>query len=568
MKQLHILISILIGIFICGCDSENMPSLPISNIGNIHSRNMNSQTVLVKGSNALFNASGGLTFTNEVFVFTGSQWENTNVSLSPDNSITTNLTALYPAYNNDQDNILITSNPYSNDALTDVLVAKSTFTSESEINLEFKHLFANLTLHVASSLENKIKQITVTAPKVTAINGMDGSFTISTNETQSTLLNQDKSGAYSCIIPAIENCNLIIIINPGENEIRHSLTHDFESGYKYECNITNTDTRPGIRTAQDLIDFSRLINGKNSIYGKSLSDFGETVNGRTTYRLLANLTLTEEQSKSLLPIGYSETKAFQDIFDGEGHIVYNLIIPDKSFSSEITKDYSGLFGSISTNGIVRNLHICNASTTSAPISSPIGGIAARNSGLIDNCSVQNSQFYKTPKTGGICGSLSQTGYIINSYTANNNFQLQSGHISGGIAGDGNGYIINCYAYANRYNTVSGSYSGGIAGESSSGIINNCYVFQNNIPNYWGSLLGLYNSGVQMRHFFYDNCDYILYNKKQTSSSNAEIYDITFKVNDTHISILLNNWIEAEQAQYLNLTFRTWKVAENGSACFQ
>ena len=101
MKQLYILISILIGIFICGCDSENMPSLPIGNIGNIHSQNMISPRVPGAESKALFNASGGLTFTNEVFVFTGSQWENTNVSLSPDNSITTNLTALYPAYNNE-----------------------------------------------------------------------------------------------------------------------------------------------------------------------------------------------------------------------------------------------------------------------------------------------------------------------------------------------------------------------------------------------------------------------------------------------------------------------------------
>ena len=93
-----------------------MPSVPIGNIGNIHSRNMISQIVPGAESKALFNASGGLAFTNEVFVFTGSQWENTNVSLSPDNSKTTTLPALYPAYNNEPDNnTLIISNPSRGD---------------------------------------------------------------------------------------------------------------------------------------------------------------------------------------------------------------------------------------------------------------------------------------------------------------------------------------------------------------------------------------------------------------------------------------------------------------------
>lgn len=575
MKKLWIFFCLLLGLIVYGCDSQPIPTSPIGNIGHISSRNLTSPSVLDAGSRALFNASGGLAFANEIFVFTGSQWESTNVSLSPNHSKTTNLTALYPAYDSEQDNILITSNPYIENALTDVLIAKSTFTSETEIDLEFKHLFAKLTLHVASSLADKINQIEVIAPKVTSINGIDGSFTVSTNETHSTLLSKDESGAYSCILPTIENCNLTIIINPGENEIKHTLTHNFESGYKYECNITDTDTRPGIRTAEDLIDFSRLINGKNSIYGKALSDFEETVNGRTTYRLLADLTLTEEQSKVLLPIGYSETKAFQYIFDGEGHRISNLIIPDESFSTEITKDYSGLFGSISTNGIVRNLHIYNANTTSAPISSPIGGIAARNSGLIENCSVQNSTFNEISKVGGICGSLSKTGYIINCYTTNNTFNIKSASINGGIAGDANGYIINCYSYNNSYkNTVSGSHNGGIAGQSTTGKIHNCYTYQAKIPNYWGSLLGLYNSGTIMRNFFYNNCKYIVFNIQQESSKNAQIYDSTFNVGETHISTLLNDWIsttgkiEFPETEYPNIVFKEWILGDDGSAIFE
>ena len=571
MKQLWIFFCLLLGLIVYGCDSQPIPTSPIGNIGHISSRNLTSPSVLDAGSKALFNASGGLAFANEIFVFTGSQWESANTSLSPDHSKTTNLTALYPAYNSEQDNILITSNPYIENALTDVLIAKSTFTSETEIDLEFKHLFAKLTLHVASSLEDEINNIALIAPKVTSINGIEGSFTVSTNEFHSSSLSKDESGDYSCIIPAIENCNLTIIINPGENEIRHTLTHNFESGYKYECNITDTDTRPGIRTAEDLIDFSRLINEKSSIYGKTLAHFGETINGRTTYRLLADLTLTEEQSKSLLPIGYSESKAFKDIFDGEGHSISNLIIPDESTNKDVDKDYSGLFGSIESNGIVKNLHIKNANTIDTPKSSPIGGIAARNSGLIDNCSVQNSTFNEIAKVGGICGSLSK-GYIINCYTTNNKFYLKNGCVSGGIVGDANGCILNCYSYSNSYqNTVSGSYSGGIAGQCTSGQIYNCYLYQKSIPKYWGALLGLTSINYKyLTHNFLNNeCENIIYSPKKTSIDNIQKYISDFKVNQTHISILLNDWISTTgQTQYPNLTFRAWKVAEDGSACFQ
>ena len=569
MKQLWIFFCLLLGLIVYSCDSQPIPTSPIGNIGHISSRNLTSPSVLEAGSRALFYASGGLAFANEIFVFTGSQWESANTSLSPDHSKTTNLTALYPAYNNEQENILITSNPYIENALTDVLIAKSTFTSETEIDLEFKHLFAKLTLHVASSLEGEIYDLAVIAPKVISINGNDGSFMVSTNESHSTLLSQDESGDYSCIIPAIENCNLTIIINPGENEIRHPLTHNFESGYKYECTITQTDTRPGIRTAEDLIDFSLLINNKNSLTGKTLSDFGETVNGRTTYRLLADIDFYGIQSDDMLPIGYYEAKAFQHIFDGEGHSISNLILPNKNTNTNIVADFSGLFGCIGEEGIVKNLYLIQVSTTENTTSTRIGGIAAQNKGLILNCSVQKSMFHEIETVGGICGSLSSSGYIINCYTANNKFHLDKECKSGGIAGAGNGNIINCYAYANRYNTISDSYSGGIAGESNSGIIHNCYVLQNDNPNNWGSLLGISNPGVKLSHFLYNECKFIVYNTEQKTSKNAQVYDSNFKVDGIHISDLLNNWITTTgKTDYPDIAFKAWKEAENGSACFQ
>lgn len=566
MKQLWIFFCLLLGLIVYGCDSQPIPISPIGNIGHISSRNLTSPSVLAPGSKALFNASGGLAFANEIFVFTGSQWESASTSLSPDHLKTTNLTALYPAYNNEQENILITSNPYIENALTDVLIAKRTFTSETEIDLEFKHLFAKLTLHVASSLEGEIYDLAVIAPKVISINGNDGSFMVSTNEFHLTILSRDELGDYSCIIPAIENCNLTIIINPGENEIRHPLTHNFESGKKYECTITQTDTRPGIRTAEDLIDFSLLINNKNSLTGKTLSDFGETVNGRTTYRLLADIDFYGIQSEDMLPIGYNESKPFEDIFDGQGYIIYNLTIPDKGINSTLYTHISSLFGCIGENGIVKNLHVYNAKTISSPICNNVGGIATQNHGLIENCSVQNSSLNKVAKVGGICGTLSSTGYIINCYTSNNVFE---GNETGGIAGNMAGTVLNCFMYNNNFlNTKDGTFNGGISGQSNKGQIHNCYIYQESIPNYWGAVLGK-SADTTMRKFYYNNCSYFVFVGEYSTSSNATKYDENFKVSGTHISDLLNNWITTTgKTDYPDIAFKAWKEAENGSACFQ
>ena len=515
MKQLRILISILIGSFIYGCDSQIIPNFPIGNIGNIHSRNMPSQTVLEKGSRALFNASGGLAFANEIFVFTGSQWESANTSLSPDHSKTTNLTALYPAYNNEQENILITSNPYIENALTDVLIAKSTFTSETEIDLEFKHLFAKLTLHVASSLEGEIYDLAVIAPKVISINGNNGSFMVSTNESHSTLLSQDESGDYSCIIPAIENCNLTIIINPGENEIRHPLTHNFESGYKYECTITQTDTRPGIRTAEDLIDFSKYING--DIAKDQWSRFGYIESNDTIYPLLNCITLTNEENNRLSLIGDHQRTPFSGIFDGNNHTISNLKI-------SASNGFAGLFGIITRTGFVKKLNLenCSSQTITASASSGVGLLAGVCYGTISNCSAANSTITVNTNypTGGLVGHLRVSGIIINSYVQNTT--ITSTGYTGGITGSMNqSNIINSFV-AN--NTLTGTYLGGISGYANKSNITNCYkyniILSNSDKKKKGQIIGRGEGNSAINYIYYDNgSEYLIGNKLDNLSKN-------------------------------------------------
>ena len=565
MKLLWIFFYLLLGFIVYGCDSQPIPTSPIGNIGYIQSRNMISQPVLDAGSKALFNASGGLAFANKIFVFTGSQWESTNTSLSPDKSITTNLTALYPAYNNEENSVLITSNPYIEYALTDVLVAKSTFTSETEIDLVFKHLFAKFTLHVASSLADKINQIEVIAPKVTSINGIDGSFTVSTNETHSTLLSKDESGAYSCILPTIENCNLTIIINPGENEIRHTLTHNFESGKKYECNITQTDTRPGIRTAEDLIQFSKYINGV--ISKDNWSRFGYIEGNDTIYPLLNSIILTDEENNRLSSIGNTPKTPFSGIFDGNSHTISNLKI-------SASNGYAGLFGIITHTGLVKKLHLenCSSQTITASASSGVGLLSGVCYGTIMNCSVINSQISvdNTFPTGGLTGNLRKNGKIINCNVQST--QISSKGYFGGITGEMNqSDIINCYVANNSLSIKEQAYAGGIAGYAYNSKISNCYKFNIifNKSSNWGQIIGmgLYDT---IDYIYYDiNTQKLIYNKTNCTQDHYKQYNTeSFKTieDNTEIYLLLNQWIDT-QTTYTH-TFTKWKSKADLPAVFE
>lgn len=565
MKQLWIFFCLLLGLIVYGCDSQPIPTSPIGNIGHISLRTQTSPSVLTPGSKALFYASGGLAFANEIFVFTGSQWESANTSLSPDHSKTTNLTALYPAYNSEQDNILITSNPYIENVLTDVLIAKSTFTSETEIDLEFKHLFAKLTLHVASSLEGEIYDLAVIAPKVISINGNDGSFMVSTNESHSTLLSQDESGDYSCIIPAIENCNLTIIINPGENEIRHPLTHNFESGKKYECTITQTDTRPGIRTAEDLIDFSKYINGE--ISKEQWSRFGYIEGNDTIYPLLNSITLTNEENDRLSLIGDHQQTPFSGTFEGNNHTISNLKISAHN-------GFAGLFGIITHTGHVKRLHFdnCSSETIDGSASLGVGLLAGVCYGTITDCSVSNSNITvdNTFPTGGLTGNLRKDGKIINCNVQST--QISSKGYFGGITGEMNqSEIINCYVANNSLSIKEQAYAGGIAGYAYNSKISNCYKFNIifNKSSNWGQIIGM---------GFYDTIDFIyydistqklIYNKTNCTQNHYKQYNTeSFKTTEENqdIYVLLNQWINT-QTTYSH-TFTKWKSKTDLPAVFE
>lgn len=537
-----------------GCVSEPIVPDTTPIIGNISTRgNSYSENSLPVGSTALFNTSGDIIIQNQIFTFDGNYWKGEEDIPWTGTCTSTNLTALHPGKNGEY---LITEQPYVNNELIDVLIAQATITNESKIDLDFKHLFSMLTIHIQSPLKDAVTEISLTAPKVTKVNA-NGSLEISGTHTTTPTINTE--GNYTFIIPYLEDCALTLTftLNDQDTPISYPLTHTFLSGYKYECNVTDKK-KPGIYSAEDLIEFSRIYN-----QGGNLSKFGEKQdNEKMTFYLLTDIDFSDINSYDLLPIGNNTT--FTDIFDGQGHSIKNLIIPDKKTNINVETEYSGLFGFIGREGIVKNLNIINASTVNDQTCKRVGGIASRNEGIIQDCSVQNSILKSASGgyVGGICAILVSGSYIINCKSINNTITASSESQVGGIIGGHCGKILNCYTYDNSLIVNSGSYTGGIVGSVSTTEtleIANCYVKNLRVNENQGAIIGT----SQKNNFIFDNIFYnggnIIANKK-TTYENVQQYQ-NFSVDNKHISILLNEWIEnTGKTKYQELTFKNWTIS--------
>ena len=131
---------------------------------------------------------------------------------------------------------------------------------------------------------------------------------------------------------------------------------------------------------------------------------------------------------------WTPTKEFRGVFDGQHHKITGLKV-------SVAGDYVGLFGQLSNDGRLSNLHVSgDVENTALENYKSAGGICGVHSGVITNCSFS--------------GSVRGTGAV------------------GGIAAQCNGKIISCKNTA----SVSGKEAGGIAGQESSAIpkIYGCY----------------------------------------------------------------------------------------------
>lgn len=193
--------------------------------------------------------------------------------------------------------------------------------------------------------------------------------------------------------------------------------------------------------------------------------------------------------------GWQPIEGFTGTFDGDGHAITGLRI--KADAADV--EHAGLFGS--SSGTIRALHLQDVQirvelekyTDRTAVF--IGGIAADNQGLIEDCSVQGSlqmdglSTYVSPNGSSSSQRVALDGYL------------------GGIAGQNGGTIQNCAnlaqleelhslssSYNNTYKSVggiaalntgaiarcrnsgsvkNGQYTGGIAARSAGGV-ENCF----------------------------------------------------------------------------------------------
>ena len=566
MKRVETILFSLLVILTYSCHSEQIvlpATLSIST--SIQSRNSTSQT-LTEGSRILVNTQGALTLNNEIFTYNGIVWEDEQGSHYFPPTEETRLTALYPVYETKH---YSEENLYSEGKLEDILVAQETFSNIENLELRFKHLFSMFTFHLESSIIDQIKEIRLTTPtKISSISPQDGTYT-TVNESHTSYINCNGSENYSFIIPPQEKCPLTLWLLLADDTLLNIELepHTFISGYQYKCNLDSRNSTVGIRTAEDLIILSQLINNTYS-GNQTLSNFGETTNGKMVFRLLNDITFTEEECNQFHPIGKYSKYPFTHIFDGNGYTISNLILPDKNTSDKQT----GLFGNISEDGIVRNLNLSHTRTVETPSCKYIGVLSANNSGQIINCSVINSAINTIEYNYiGLISSKS-SGTIINCYSQDNTINVTSRTQVGAIAGYASGHILNCYTNNNIFSTAGEGYRiGSISGTSASNkllTVENCYIHHTQETKLWGAAIGLPYQ-IALHYFFYNKGKAFCDTPKNSNTSNTYLYNSNYCIDDTPISVLLNEWITTSGSiNYPDFTFKRWKVCSDSSICFE
>ena len=187
-----------------------------------------------------------------------------------------------------------------------------------------------------------------------------------------------------------------------------------------------------IGTAEDLITFADIVNaGDTKANAKLTADIdmgGKVEEGVPT-----------QASPSFIPIGSSNIP-FQGVFDGQDHIIKNLVITR-------SENYVGLFGRVTGTAVIKNLIIDgNSYISGASYVGIIGAtINSASTVVIDRVGMEGAVVATGINAGGIlgCNMDSPATTISNCYvTGPVQASDQAGQINGWF---GNGRIENCWA---------------------------------------------------------------------------------------------------------------------------
>ena len=169
-----------------------------------------------------------------------------------------------------------------------------------------------------------------------------------------------------------------------------------------------------------------------------------------TADITINADMTAEEKLAWIPIGLytsaRENVRYAGTFDGAGYTIYGLYYDNTNYDGR----NAGLFGTVDTDGTVKNLTLADSVINGA---TEIGGIASYNYGTILGCT-QSGTVTGTGATGGIvCRNMGVVDSCVNTGAV-------TGATTGGIAAENNGEVMSC----DNTGAVSGTNSvGGIVG---------------------------------------------------------------------------------------------------------
>ncbi len=225
-----------------------------------------------------------------------------------------------------------------------------------------------------------------------------------------------------------------------------------------------------IGTKAELEKFRDIVNGSN----------GETQNKAACAVLTADINL---EDAAWTPIGTDDSNVYSGTFDGAGHEISGLFVPE-------SLSCSGLFGYIGSKGMVENLSLSGTVAAKAEGVSA-GGVAGENYGTVQNCQYTGAVTATATATGGedcfVCaGGIAGVNYstvqscqYTGAVTATATGEESSFAYAGGVTGVNyvKGTVQNCNntgaVTAAATGEESYAYAGGVAGENR-GTVQNCY----------------------------------------------------------------------------------------------
>lgn len=265
-------------------------------------------------------------------------------------------------------------------------------------------------------------------------------------------------------------------------------------------------------------------------------NFVERVNSGTSYEgttvlLNVDIEFTESYLKRFQPIGKSITKGFLGIFNGQGHVIRDLVL-----NTTESHQYAGLFGH-SRGAAIRNIVLDSSCSITSFASQPpaLGGIIGYCQGNVRSCELENNvnmaqitfsgslDSKLAVHLGGIAGRIYPDKYPALVRNCANYAPLTFSGFGvgtvymGGIVGECRGTTstsvcqlqnsLNYGAISSTEPTARSNRIGGVVGSAYYMLFDSCVndgtINVSNSEDYTGALVG-YMENSQMDHCFYSS----------------------------------------------------------------